>query len=72
MNNEWLDIAYINFDEAILHGQIVSKEQYDGFYMSGEKEVRQVLTEEQKRLVEDLNFKHQQETFKLLKGFVCT
>lgn len=63
MSNEWFDIAYINHDEAILHGQIADER--------GEREVRVSLTKEQVRAVEDLNFKHQMEMNKLLRGWAA-
>lgn len=68
MENEWLEIAYINFDKAIMHGQVQEKKLDGNFYI--ERQVEQILTEEQRRLVEDLNFKHQCERKAVLKGFV--
>lgn len=58
MENEWLDLAYINFDKVIMHGQIV------------DVEIEQVLTQEQKNKVYDLNEKHQREMRALLRSFV--
>ena len=62
MESEWFDIAYINFDEAILHGQIRTE--------AGEREVRHVLSREEKEMVVDMNERHRAEMKKLLKGFV--
>lgn len=70
MENEWLDLAYINFDKAILHGQIVKEIRQGDFYMNKEVRIEQVLTQEQKELVEDLNFKQEREMRALLKTFV--
>jgi len=58
MSEDWFEIAYINFEKAILHGR--RKDQ---------TEVEIVLTEEQKRAVEDLNFKHEMAIQKLLRGW---
>lgn len=70
MENEWLDVAYINFDRAIMHGQVVRKQQYEGFYISSEVEIEQVLTTEQRRQVEDLNHKQSREMRELLRSFI--
>ena len=51
MSDEWLDVAYINYEEAIMHGHIVDAQRV-------QSDVRQVLTEEQKRDIEDLNSNH--------------
>lgn len=67
MESEWFDIAYINFDEAILHGRIDEGE--DEERVRRERTIRVVLNEDQKRAVEDLNFKHEREMKKLLRGF---
>lgn len=58
MENEWLDLAYINFDKVIMYGQIVTVE------------IEQVLTQEQKNQVYDLNERHQREMRALLRSFV--
>ena len=68
MNNEWLDLAYINFDKVILHGRICTGVDAEGCNL--ERLVEQELTEEQKQLVYDLNFKHQCEMNAVLRGFV--
>jgi hypothetical protein len=70
MESEWLDIACINHEKYIMHGQIVKKEQYRGIYLSGEVQIEQVLTQEQRREVEDLSFKHERELRALLKSFI--
>jgi len=67
MDNEWLDLSYIN-DKVIMHGQIVAKKQYED--MTGETEVEQILTKEQVRGVEDLMFRHRRELLTLMKGYV--
>lgn len=63
MENEWLDLSYIN-DKVILHGQIVVKK----LIMTAE--VEQILTKEQVREVEDLMFRHRRELLTLMKGYV--
>ena len=67
MENEWLDLAYINFDKVIMHGQIDN-----GIVdmISQTVQIEQVLTQEQKKRVEDLNYKHEREMRKLLRSFV--
>lgn len=70
MENEWLDIACINHEKYIVHGQIIKREQHEGFRISGEVQVEQTLTPEQKAEVDDLLFKHERELRALLKGFV--
>lgn len=62
MSNEWLEIAWINFTKAIMHGQYV-----DG---TVERQVEQTLTDEQVEAVQDLNAKHDAEMFKLLRSFL--
>lgn len=69
MENEWIDLAYIN-DKVIMHGQVVKKAVYDNLYMLGENEIEQILTKEQVREVEDLMFKHRRELLTLMKGYV--
>lgn len=69
MENEWLDLSYIN-DKVIMHGQIVKKAVYDNLYMLGENEIEQILTKEQVREVEDLMFRHRRELLTLMKGYV--
>ena len=73
MENEWLDLAYINFSKVIMHGQIVK----DGKWIPELNrhdivtvQIEQVLTQEQKDQVYDLNEKHQREMRKLLRSFV--
>ena len=58
MENEWLELAYINYDKVIMHGQIATAQ------------IDQVLTQEQIKEVADLNFKHEREMRKLLKSFL--
>lgn len=66
MPEEYFDIAYINFDKAILHGRIMDTSGGQRV----ERNLEQVLTDEQKRQIEDLNFAHQQEMDRLLSSFV--
>ena len=60
MENEWLDLAYINFEKVSMHGQ----------FAESAVQIEQVLTQEQKEQVYDLNEKHQREMRKLLRSFV--
>lgn len=69
MEQEWLNIAYINFDKAIMHGRVVAGR--DSYGVTIEREIEQTLTDAQKQAVDDLDFKHQQERRALLKGFVA-
>lgn len=73
MENEWLDLAYINFDKIIMHGRIVR----DGKWIPElnrhdilSVEIEQVLTQEQKNQLYDLNEKHDRERHKLLRSFI--
>ncbi|WP_397604998.1 hypothetical protein [Sphingorhabdus sp.] len=68
MPEEYFDVAYINFDKAILHGRI--RGGLDANRCVIEAMIEQVLTEEQKREIEDLNFEHQVAMNKLLSRFV--
>jgi Spy/CpxP family protein refolding chaperone len=67
VENEWLEVSYINFDKAIMHGQI-DNGVVEGFCQT--IQIEQVLTPEQKQLVEDLMFKQEREMRSLLKSFV--
>lgn len=69
MSEEWFDVAYINFDEAILHGRMT--EGMDEFRVWRERDVRQVLTDDQKRSIEEMNMTHQSAMQKLLRSFVA-
>ena len=62
MTNEWLELAWINFVKAILHGQVVVDNR--------EIEIEQVLTEEQREAVYRLTSKHEYEMARLLRSFV--
>ena len=73
MENEWLDLAYINFSKVIMHGQIVK----DGDWIPELNrhdivtvQIEQTLTQVQKELVEDLNFKQEREMRSLLRSFL--
>lgn len=68
MPEEWFEVAYINFDKAILHGRVMG-ERDENLYRK-EIMIEQVLTDEQKRSIEDLNFEHNQAMQKLLRSFV--
>lgn len=63
MENEWLEIAYINYEKAIMHGQIAESD-----YTT--VQIEQVLTQEQKNQVYDLNEKHEREMRALLRSFI--
>ena len=66
MENEWLDIACINHEKYIMHGQIVTQ---DG-WLEVTRQIEQALTPEQKKEVDDLFFKHEREMLKLLRSLV--
>lgn len=68
MPEEWLEIAYINFSKAILHGRVT--DGFDEYRVRKEREIEQVLTEEQKEQVSDLQIRQGVEMTKLLRGFV--
>ena len=68
MSNEWLEIAWINFSKAILHGQVVTGR--DKFGVSIEQSVDLILTAEQSECIQDLNAKQDAEMFKLLRSFL--
>lgn len=68
MPEEYFDVAYINFDKAILHGRI--RGGMDANRCVIEAMIEQVLTDDQKSAIEDLNFKHQMAMDKLLSSFV--
>lgn len=70
MENEWLEIAYINFSKAILHGRI--QRGRDAHGVGIEEDVEIVLTEQEKAAVEALNYAHDREMRNLLRGFVAT
>jgi hypothetical protein len=70
VENEWLDLAYINYDKVIMHGNVQIEVRAGDYYMKQDMRVEQELTQEQKQLVEDLMFKHEREMRRLLKGFV--
>jgi hypothetical protein len=66
MESEWLDVVAVN-DRYIVHGQL-DNGIVDGICQS--TQIEQVLTQEQKRKVDDLLTKHSREYRALLKGFV--
>lgn len=68
MPEEWFDVAYINFDKVILHGRV--SDGFDEFRCRKERMLEQVLTEEQKNQLIDMNERHQDEMQKLLRSFV--
>ena len=66
MENEWLEIACINHEKYVVHGQIMRR-QND---VSLETRIEQVLTEEQKNRVDYLILAHDREMYELLRGFI--
>ena len=74
MPEEWFEVAYINFDKAVLHGRVMEEmAEKHGTFIRGvkrERYVEQVLTDEQKRQIEDMNEDHQEAMQKLLRSFV--
>jgi len=64
-----LEIAYINFNKAIVHGRIT--DGLDEYRVRKEREIEQVLTDEQKAKVEDLQIRQRDELHKLLRSFVA-
>lgn len=69
MSEDWYDLAYINFDEVILHGR--RKSGVDEFGVSIERDVRVVLSSEQWEAVERLSSRHQTEMQNLLRGMAA-
>jgi hypothetical protein len=75
MDEEFFDIAIINFDKYVLHGRIVDAENpwddetFD-YRVRNEKYIEQVLTDDQKRLVWELEDRHRDERNKLLSSFI--
>ena len=68
MGNEWLELAYINFEKVIMHGQVVDYPVTN--LRLNQRTIEQVLTQEQKEQVYDLNEQHAREMHKLLRSFV--
>jgi hypothetical protein len=68
LENEWLDIACINHEKYIMHGQL-DNGIVDGFCQT--VQIEQTLTPEQKQEVDDLFFKHERELRALLKSYVA-
>lgn len=68
MPEEWLEVAYINFKKAILHGRVTDGR--DKYGVRQEREVEQVLTGPQQDTLADLDLQHQIERMKLLRSFV--
>ena len=74
MPEEWFEVAYINYDKAILHGRarvpmLIGNGEY--FHNTHEpKDIEQVLTDEQKNAIVDMNERHREEMQALLKSFV--
>ena len=67
MESEWLDIACINHEKYIVHGQL-DNGIVDGFCQT--VQIEQTLMQWQKDQVDDLMFKHEREMRKLLRSFV--
>lgn len=74
MPEEWFEVAYINFNKVILHGRIMEDTvQKRGTFIQGtkrERYIEQVLTDEQKRQIEDMNEEHREAMQKLLRSFI--
>ena len=68
MPEEYFDVAYINFNKAILHGRITAGR--DAYGCRIEADVEQVLTDEQRCRLADLNSKHNNEVNILLASFL--
>lgn len=68
MPEEYFDVAYINFEKAILHGRI--RGGIDANRCVIEAMIEQVLTDDQTYAIDGLNFKHQMEMNELLSSFV--
>lgn len=68
MPEEWFDVAYINFNKAILHGRITAG--IDEHRVRIEAQIEQVLTDEQREAIADLGSKHDREIQRLLGSFV--
>lgn len=68
MPEEWLEVAYINFDKAIMHGRVT--EGRDSFGVRHQREIEQVLTGPQQDTLADLNLRHEIERAELLRSFV--
>jgi hypothetical protein len=68
MNNEWLEIAWINFNKAILHGQVVTGTNKFGEPIK--QSVDLILSADQANLIQGLNAKQGAEMFKLLRSFL--
>lgn len=68
MPEEWFEIAYINFNKAILHGRAMAGE--DEFGCRIERSIEQELTPEQRTQVENLSSKHDRQMQALLSSFV--
>lgn len=69
MPEEWLEVSYINFDKAIMHGRVTDGK--DEFGVRREREIEQVLTEAQRGSVNDLAADQRDEMTKLLRSFVA-
>lgn len=74
MPEEWFEVAYINFDKAILHGRVMEEttDKYGTLTVDVKREryIEQVLTDEQKHQIENLNSDHDLAMQKLLRSFV--
>ncbi len=68
MPEEYFDLAYINFDKAILHGRITAGRDAEGCHT--EAYIEQVLTDNQREKVGRLGARHSDEMQKLLSSFV--
>lgn len=67
MSEKWLDVAYINIEEAILHGRIMEGHGD----ARKEREVRVELTELQKGAIDTLGAAHDLAMQRLLRSFAA-
>lgn len=66
MENEWFEIAYINFNKAILHGRV--QRGRDKFGVNIEQEIEIVLSESEKSAICDLIAKHERALRKVYRA----
>lgn len=68
MEQEWLEVAHIGFDKALIHGRIV--DGCDEHGCTKKVAVERWMTAEQMDDLNELRIKHRREELKLLKGFI--
>ena len=69
MSEEWFEVAYINFDEAILWGRMTAGQDEEG--VRQECEVRIELSADQRRQIEGMQGRHHAEMQKLLRAMAA-